>query len=330
MYESKHIIQPIVVLQNIMLEIIMNMWYNLLIHLCINNWGYIKMKKITAAVIAIIMSACMLSSCTGGAAETADTGAAETTTISEEKGSETKKEKEKTKKEETTAETEEEKSETEAKKTKKAEETTAETTSAETTAPETTSAETSASEKASAVKAEDSRLAKLGQIIEKSMNSNKYAYRLSIEEDGAVSDMIIYSIDGSYRMDVVGESDGQKVNMTIIINDGKTYMLDNSQKLGYYTTGTNTSDLNAEVDEIMATSGDDQTPLSVEKVTFEGKEYICETYKKDGTETKCYFTEGDDNSVLIISGKSRLEMECMATPSASVFDIPSDYNVTEM
>lgn len=307
------------------------------------------MKKITAAVIAIVMAACMLTACTTGADTGADEAKTTPATVAEET---TKKEKatteaseKKTKKEKTTKEEETTEEEETTKKEKateaEEEETTAAETEKETTAKEDAAvaetvkseapeAEAKVTEKAADKKSGDTKMTKLSKELQTAMASKKYGVKMYMDDNGEKANVAIYSDGKKTRMDIVGVSEGEEVDMTIIIKDGKTYMLDNIQKAGMSTASGDTSSLDSELDSISELNAEVEGLISSEKETFEGKEYICETYENEGEKLKCYFTDGVDNKVIVVMDKTRIDLELTAAPTSSMFDIPSDYSMMDI
>ncbi len=286
------------------------------------------MKKIVAGLIALTLSAALFTGCLSESArqiQETEESLASAETAKEDKTVEKTEESEETTEEETTTE-----------ETTPVQTTVAETTTASTTADETTVAAGAAnttvaasSNGAASIKYEDTRIYKLASDIKDAMSVKKYAYKMTMNHNGETSVISLYQSGSKYRMDMNGVSEGQKINMTIIINGGTTYMLDNETKTGISTKSSDTSTLDDELDMVI---GEDEnyTNITSEKVVFEGKECICETFGSGSDMTKFYFTDGVSNKVIVVDSGDRIELELLSAPSDSIFGVPSGYTVNQL
>lgn len=289
------------------------------------------MKKVIAAIIALAVSACLFCACAG--AEGSASGKAETTEKTEKvlvDEDEDDEDEEETTTEETTAEETDEETEksTEAEQSKPAEtEATTESTGA---VSDTNVSETQAS-KANAVKYEDSLTGKMSKSLNNAMKSGSFAYTFDITENGQKTNAAFFAKDSKYRIDMSGKSQGQSINMSIIIKDGKTYLLDHASKMGSVSNSTqDINEFDQGIDDILIEADKETYEITSEEVIFEGKPYTCETIVEDGSTYKYYYAAGQYTDVLIIEGTTRVNLRILPSPSSSKFDIPSDYQIVEM
>lgn len=278
------------------------------------------MKKFLAAILSLSLCGSMLSAC--GNSGSAENGTSDSITSSE-SVSETEKTEE-------TSETTEETTET----TETESETAAPSSASYGSIDEFAGADGIFDLPNSTVSAADS----LTYAFSKSLEGAKELY-LDVEASGGNMSMVMAVSGSSIYMKTAGASDGQSVDMTILIKDSMMYMLDNSTKTGYYYTVDEETlgEYNIEglLEEFSSVDMDKEiesaADVKVCTVEIGGKEYSFETA---GTGAGFLF-DGDKLYAIIPADRSQelnalLINDFSSDVPGDIFDIPADYQLTDL
>ena len=303
------------------------------------------MKKIIAAIAALSMCALMLTAC--GDKTTGDDNLTESITVSEPAGN-------------AEAETE---AKTEAEADSGAEEKTEETTSAAETEEETADTEADADETYTDIAAKYASLEEFynaddvfdhpGDVV---AGEDSYTYEfVKSFEGGSEFYMDLEAIDGSMRivmamgseklaMTIEGEAEGMDAfsNISIIIADGKMYMLDSTEKSGISMSLSEEefAEMFSEYDpaeilsEINIDTESDLGSIMSYKVDIGGKIY---TFEHDGTNGNTGMLYDPNGKVCMVIAKDADEdipaiifNEFSVNVPAGAFDVPAGYSIMDL
>lgn len=176
----------------------------------------------------------------------------------------------------------------------------------------------------SAAKPQSTQAGKLTNDIFKKMESGAYHIKISVLVDEMDTVADIYAKNGMSAtvMDVMG------MKIRSVYKDGKSYMIMDAFKMISVTEASPSDDISIITDEseliyVGEGSGD-----------FKGKTYKYDEYKFEDDIKMFYFVDGGNlKGIRIIDTNGEItEMEILAfdqTIPDSVFDIPSDYEITE-